>query len=424
LLYAAPHQGRRMSKHLRINGTRLNERLMEMAQIGGTPKGGVCRVALSDEDKTGRDLFVQWCQAAGCKVRVDQIGNVFARRPGREPALPPILTGSHLDSQPTGGKYDGVFGVLAALEVIETLNDEHVETRHPIEIVSWTNEEGARFAPGLTGSGVYAGEFDLQQMLLLRDKNGYSLGEELQRIGYAGQAKPGEQTFQAAVEIHIEQGPVLESEGITIGVVSGIQGMRWYDLVFSGQEAHAGTTPMENRRDPTAAAVQVMQRIYALNAKYAPHGRATFGDFTVKPGSRNTVPGQLTISLDYRHPDAAVLEEVDRNIRSIMEIDCQAYNIEGCVDEIWQMPPVTFAPQVVTAVKKSADQLGYRSKEMISGAGHDAMYLSQITPTGMIFVPCRDGLSHNELEFTEPADLTAGGNVLLHTILDLANLPQ
>ena len=410
-----------MKDTLRINGERLLTRLMAMAQIGSTPKGGVCRVTLSDEDKAGRDLFAEWCQAAGCSVRVDQIGNIFARRSGLEDHLPPILTGSHLDSQPTGGKYDGVYGVIAALEVIETLNDEDVETQHPIEIVSWTNEEGARFAPGLTGSGVFAGEFDLEHILSLSDKEGLTLGEELQRIGYAGDIKPGEQTFAAAIEIHIEQGPILEAEGKTIGVVSGIQGMRWYNLVFIGQEAHAGTTPMDRRRDPAAGAATVMQQIYALNAKHAPDGRTTFGNFTVEPGAINTVPGKLIISLDYRHPDSAVLDEVDRDIRSIMESECYALGIEGRVDEIWHMPPVSFAQRCINSVQKAADTLGYSSQEMISGAGHDAMYLSRITPTGMIFVPCKDGLSHNELEHTEPEDLIMGGNVLLHTIMDLAN---
>jgi len=410
-----------MRDTLHINGERLLARLAEMANIGATAKGGVCRVALSDEDKAGRDLFIEWCQAANCVVTVDQIGNIFARRSGSDDDLLPVLTGSHLDSQPTGGKYDGVYGVLAALEVIETLNDAGIETQHPVEIVSWTNEEGARFAPGLIGSGVFAGEFELEHTLAITDKNGYTIGEELQRIGYAGQAQVGERRFSTAIEIHIEQGPVLESEGKTIGIVHGIQGMRWYDLVFTGQEAHAGTTPMDRRRDPVAGVSRVMQRIYALNEVYAPHGRVTFGDFKVEPGSRNTVPGRLTVTLDFRHPDSIVLDAVDREIRSIMTAECLALGIEGRVEEIWYMPPVTFAPQCITAVQNAAILLGCSSKVMISGAGHDAMYLSSVIPTGMIFVPCKDGLSHNELEHAEPMDLIAGGNVLLHTIQGLAN---
>jgi N-carbamoyl-L-amino-acid hydrolase len=304
-----------MNKDLQINGNRLLKRITDMAQIGATKKGGVCRVALSDEDKVGRDLFIDWCRAADCEITVDQIGNIFARRGGSNSDLPVVLAGSHLDSQPTGGKFDGAYGVLAALEVVDTLNDLDLTTTHPVEIVSWTNEEGARFAPGLTGSGVYAGVFDLEETYASTDKNGLTLGEELQRIGYAGESSPGGRSIKAALEIHIVQGPILEAEGIQIGVVTGVQGMRWYDLVFEGQEAHAGTTPMERRKDPVAAAINVLEKIYRLNENYAPEGRTTFGDFTVKPGSRNTVPGQLTATLDYRHPDERVLSNVDQEIR-------------------------------------------------------------------------------------------------------------
>jgi N-carbamoyl-L-amino-acid hydrolase len=410
-----------MNQDLQINGERLLQRLTDMAQLGATAKGGVCRVALSDEDKAGRDLFVEWCQAAGCTVTVDQIGNIFARKDGTRGDLPAVLAGSHLDSQPTGGKYDGVYGVLAALEAIETMNDKEISTTHPVEIVSWTNEEGARFAPGLAGSGVYAGAFDLEYTLSRSDKSGLTLGEELRRIGYAGEAIAGGRPLKAALEIHIEQGPILEAEGITIGVVRGIQGMRWYDLIFAGQEAHAGTTPMERRKDPVAAVIKVLQRIYTLNEKNAPYGRATFGDFTVEPGSRNTVPGRLTVSLDYRHPEETVLDEVDQELRTIMEAECRVAGVEGQVEELWHMPPVSFAAECILAVQSAADKLGYSSKEMISGAGHDAMYLAQVTPTGMIFVPCEDGLSHNELENAQPEDLIAGANVLLHAILELAN---
>lgn len=410
-----------MSKDLHINGERLLNRLAKMAQIGATPKGGVCRVALTDEDKAGRDLFIKWCQEASCIVTIDQIGNIFAKRDGSKNDLPAIMAGSHLDSQPTGGRYDGVYGVLAALEVIETLNDKDLTTTHPVEIVSWTNEEGARFAPGLTGSGVFVGEFDLEQAQSITDKNGLVFGEELQRIGYAGSSQVGGKPVEAAIEIHIEQGPILEAEGITIGVVRGIQGMRWYDLIFEGQEAHAGTTPMDRRQDPVSVAVKVIDRIYQLNEKHAPDGRATFGDFRVKPGSRNTVPGLLIVTLDYRHPESNVLDGVDREIRAIFESECQAAGIEGQVEEIWHIPPISFAPECISAVRRAADKLGYSSKEMISGAGHDAMYLAQIMPTGMIFVPCENGLSHNELENAQPQDLVAGGNVLLHAILELAN---
>lgn len=413
-----------MKTHLQVNAERLQRRLADMAKIGATPKGGVCRVALTDEDKVGRDLFVEWCREANCRIEIDQIGNIFARRDGQENNLPVVLAGSHLDSQPTGGKYDGVYGVLAALEVIETLNDAHLSTIHPVEIVSWTNEEGARFAPGLSGSGVFTGAFDLEFALTRTDKEGLTLGEELQRIGYAGHSPSHQKSIKAALEIHIEQGPILEEQGVTIGIVTGIQGMRWYDLIFKGQEAHAGTTPMENRHDPVLAAVSVIQRIYQLNRAYAPFGRATFGDFRVNPGARNTVPGMLMVTLDYRHPDTAVLDLVDREIRTIIAEECQLAGVSGDLEEIWQMPPIIFSPECIAAVREAAVICGYRTLEMTSGAGHDSMYLAQITPTGMIFVPCEGGLSHNELENVKPGDLVAGANVLLHAVLALANPSQ
>ena len=406
---------------IRINGERLLKRLMEMAQIGVTPKGGVCRVALTDEDKAGRDLFVKWCRDAGCTITIDQVGNIFARRSGKDDGLAPVLAGSHLDSQPTGGKYDGVYGVLAALEAIETLNDAGHTTLHPLEIVSWTNEEGARFAPGLTGSGTYASVFTLEYALSVKDKAGLTIGEELQRIGYAGEAPVAGRSFRAAFEAHIEQGPILEAEGVTIGVVTGVQGMRWYDIIFTGQEAHAGTTPMDSRRDPVRGAIQVMQRIYTLAASASPEARATFGDLNVEPGSRNTVPGRLTVTLDFRHPDADVLDDLDREIRSLLTHECENFGLVGDLQGIWYMPPVSFAEECIEAVRAATDYLGYPAMEMVSGAGHDAMNLTQIAPTGMIFVPCENGLSHNELEYAEPEDLIAGGNVLLHAILALAD---
>ena len=378
-------------------------------------------MTLTDDDKAGRDLFVQWCQSARCDVTVDQVGNIFARRAGKDEDLAPVLAGSHLDSQPTGGKYDGAYGVLAALETIETLNDEGLSTLRPVEIVSWTNEEGARFAPGLTGSGAFTGVFDLEYALSREDKEGHTVGEELQRIGYAGEAPVGDRPIKAVLEAHIEQGPILEAEGKTIGIVTGVQGMRWYDIIFRGQEAHAGTTPMDTRQDPVRGAIQVMQRIYTLAAGASPEARATFGDLIVEPGSRNTVPGRLTVTLDLRHPDADVLDDLDREIQSSLTHDCEKFGLVGDLQEIWYMPPVSFATECIEAISAAADKLGNPNMEMVSGAGHDAMNLAQIAPTGMIFVPCENGLSHNELEHAEPEDLIAGGNVLLHAILALAD---
>jgi N-carbamoyl-L-amino-acid hydrolase len=410
-----------MKQRLQINGERLLERIEEMAQIGATDKGGVCRVALSEEDKAGRELFIDWCRAADCSITIDQIGNIFARRKGSNNDEPAVLAGSHLDSQPTGGKFDGAYGVLAALEVVETLNDQDLATTHPVEIVSWTNEEGARFPQSLTGSGVFSGVFDLEYALSREDKDEITLGNALQQIGYNGEEAVGGRLFKAALEIHIEQGPILEAESITIGVVNGVQGIRWEDLVFEGQEAHAGTTPMDGRRDPVKAAIKVIERIYQLVDHHAPRGRVTFGDFKVEPASRNTVPSKLTVTLDYRHPEEIVLDEVKQGVRLIMESECRAAGIEGRVEGVLTMQPARFDPECIKAVQKSADKLGYSSMEMISGAGHDAMYLVQIAPTGMIFIPCENGLSHNELENADPDDLIAGANVLLHTILELAN---
>jgi N-carbamoyl-L-amino-acid hydrolase len=406
---------------IRINGGRLWDRLMEMAQIGATPKGGVCRVALTDEDKAGRDLFIKWCRQAGCTITVDQMGNIFAKRVGTQKNLPPVVVGSHLDSQPTGGKFDGAYGVMAALEVIETLNDHNIHTKSPLEIVSWTNEEGARFAPAMIGSGVFASVFDLEFGLSRADKAEQSIGEELQRIGYAGSAPVGGRPIKAAFEAHIEQGPILEAESKTIGVVTGVQGLRWYDLIIEGAETHAGPTPMSYRRDPVSGALPILRRIYDLATQHAPHGRATIGDIRATPGVRNTVPGRLVITVDLRHPDPAVLDSMDRAFRENVRVECDSADLEGRVEEIWHMPPVSFAPECVEAVRKAAAKIGVSSMDIVSGAGHDALYLSRVAPTGMIFVPCEGGLSHNELESARREDLIAGCNVLLHAVLDAAN---
>lgn len=405
----------------RINGERLLFRLKEMAQIGATPKGGVSRVALTDEDKAGRDLFVKWCREAGCTVTVDQIGNIFARRAGIHDDLPSVIACSHLDSQPTGGRFDGVYGVLAGLEVIETMNDLGILTKHPLEVVSWTSEEGARFAPAMIGSGVFAGVFDLDYALSRADKNGFTLGQELKRIGYAGGEPVGGRPVRAAFELHIEQGPILEAEKKTIGVVSGIQGLRWYDLNIQGQEAHAGPTPMGHRRDPVVGLSRVLQSAYILAEEYAPHARLTFGDIKVEPGSRNTVPGRVTLKIDLRHPDPLVLDEMDQGLKTIVDDQCHTARLAGKLEEIWYMPPVSFATECITAIKNAIEWLDLPVMDIVSGAGHDALYLSKVTPTGMIFIPCRGGLSHNEREYASPEDLVSGGNVLLQAVLKIAD---
>lgn len=407
---------------LRVNGDRLWDRLMAMARIGATAKGGVCRVTLTDEDKDGRDLFIHWCEEAGCSITVDQMGNIFARRAGAVDHLDPVLVGSHLDSQPTGGKFDGAYGVLAGLEVIETLNDYHIVTSAPLELVSWTNEEGARFAPAMIGSGVFAGVFDLDYALSIKDKSDLSIGAELERIGYAGAAKVGGRFFKAALELHIEQGPILENEGKIIGIVSGVQGTRWYDVVIAGKEAHAGPTPMSHRRDPVKGLLSILERIYRLAEQYAPHGRATIGDIKAEPGVINTVPGRLTVKVDLRHPDAAALEAMHQALRMIVKEACEAAGLSGQVHDIWHSPPVRFDPGCIESVRKAAETVGLPAMEIVSGAGHDAVYVARVAPTSMIFIPCEGGLSHNELENAKESDVIAGANVLLHAVLDQAGV--
>ena len=407
-------------KELRINGDRLWQRLMTMAQIGATAKGGVCRVALTDEDKAGRDLFVEWCEAADCTVTVDQMGSIFARREGCSGNQPAVMAGSHLDSQPTGGKYDGVYGVLAALEVVETLNDHQIETDLPIDIVSWTNEEGARFAPAMTAAGVFCGEFSLENALAIQDRDGITIGEELQRIGYAGTAPVGERPFKATFEIHIEQGPILEAEGKSVGIVTGVQAMRWYNITIAGKETHAGTTPMDRRFDPVQAALPMWTQVYDLAVEHAPDARVTIGEIHAAPASINTVPGSLFFTLDMRHPSEEILQAMDSALYQIAEEESSRSGLPIDVQGIWHSPAVRFDPSCIDSVRRAVEITDVSAMEIVSGAGHDAVYVSRVAPTSMIFVPCKDGLSHNELESAKKEDLIDGCNVLLHAVLDQA----
>ena len=407
-------------KNLRINGERLWDRLMTMAQIGATPKGGVCRVALTDEDKVGRDLFIEWCEAAGCTITIDQMGSIFARRPGRNNELPAVMAGSHLDSQPTGGKYDGVYGVLAALELVETLNDHNIETEVPIDIVSWTNEEGARFAPAMLAAGVFCGEFSLEFGHTRTDRDGLTVGDELQRIGYDGAAAVGDRPFKATFEIHIEQGPILEAEGKSVGVVTGVQAMRWYNITIAGKETHAGTTPMDRRLDPVQAALPMWTQVFDLAVEHGPDARVTIGEIHASPASINTVPGALHFTLDMRHPSEEILLAMDQAVYQIAEEESSRSGRPIAVDGIWHSPAVNFDESCIESVRKAVDRTGVQAMEIVSGAGHDAVYISRVAPTAMIFVPCADGLSHNELESAEKGDLIDGCNVLLHAVLDQA----
>jgi len=404
-------------RNIRINGERLWASLMAMAEIGPTEKGGSCRLALTDLDRQARDLFVEWCEEAGCTVSVDAMGNIFARRPGRDPDLAPVATGSHLDTQPTGGKFDGVFGVLAGLEVIRTLNDHDYDTDAPIEISVWTNEEGSRFPPAMIGSGVFAGVFDLEYGHSRADLDGATIGGELQRIGYAGAAPCGDHPFRAFFETHIEQGPILEAENKTIGVVMGAQGQRWYEVTVRGAEAHAGTTPMNRRRDALVGAARLVERVNGIALDHAPDAVSTVGLMQVSPNSRNTIPGEVFFSIDLRHPSDAMLKAMDEEIRAACQVIAADMDLECVIEEIWHTPALTFDPDCVDAVREAAAEAGYPSRDIVSGAGHDACYISRVAPTGMVFVPCADGISHNEIESATPEDLAAGCNVLLQAML-------
>ena len=404
---------------LRIDGARLWDSLMQLAQIGATDKGGVCRLALTELDRKARDLVIAWAKEIGCSVRIDAIGNIFTRRAGLHDDLPPVMTGSHIDTQPTGGKFDGNYGVLAGLEVLRTLADANVRTLAPLEVAVWTNEEGSRFVPVMMGSGVFAGAFTLEHALEQRDREGISVRDALASIGYAGEnGKP--HAVGAYFEAHIEQGPVLEAHDTTIGVVQGALGQRWYDVTVHGMEAHAGPTPMELRRDALLVAADLIHAVNRIALDYAPHGRGTVGWLDVHPNSRNVIPGRVTLTVDLRAADDTSLTEMDAALRAACAAAGKQTGISIDVEQVVYFPPQPFAAELVAAVQQGADTLGFSSMNVISGAGHDAVYLARVAPAAMIFVPCKDGISHNEIEDARADHLEAGCNVLLQAMLNAA----
>ncbi len=407
---------------VRINGERLWGSLMELAKIGATPKGGVCRLTLTDLDKQGRDLVLGWAREAGMTVTIDKIGNGFMRRSGRNNALAPIVTGSHIDTQPTGGKFDGNYGVLAGLEVVRTLNDLGLETEAPIEVAFWTNEEGSRFVPVMMGSGVFAKAFTLEHAYAATDTEGKSVKGELERIGYIGTQEPGDHPIGAYFETHIEQGPVLEDNDTTIGVVSGVLGIRWFDCTVTGMEAHAGPTPMALRKDAMLAATSIMQDVVAAAHRHPPHGRGTVGMVQVFPNSRNVIPGRVKFSIDLRNSTDALVDQMADEVKAFAAKVAQAQGVDVKIELVSSYPAQVFHPECVDAVGRAAARLGYSNMPTVSGAGHDAVYMAKLAPSGMIFIPCKDGISHNEIESAQPEHLTAGCNVLLHAMLERAGV--
>ncbi len=404
------------SSNLTINPQRLWDSLMETAQFGGTPKGGIKRLTLSDEDKRVRDWFKTECEKLGCIVQVDEVGNMFATRPGKRSDVFPIAMGSHLDTQPTGGKFDGVLGVLGALEVLRTLHDMGYESNAPLMIVNWTNEEGSRFAPAMLCSGVYAGVFTPDFAYGREDRQGIKLGDELVRIGYKGGHKAGAIKFSAMFELHIEQGPILEAEEKVIGVVTGVQGMRWYEVTVRGQESHTGATPMGLRKNALLGAARMIEAIHQVGMAHLP-GVASVGLIENRPNSRNVVPGEVFFTIDLRHPDEKILDKMEVAYQSALPAIATELNLEFEEKRIWNSPAVKFAPELIQCVAEGAKQAGYSSREMASGAGHDAAYINRVAPTTMIFVPCLGGISHNEAESTTLDECGAGTQVLLNAVL-------
>ena len=408
----------------RIDGKRLWASLMDMAKIGATPKGGVRRLALSDVDRQGRDRFRALCEAAGLTVRVDAFGNMFARRAGRDPSRPPVLFGSHLDSQPSGGKFDGALGVMAGLEVMRSLDDLGLVTEAPLELVNWTDEEGSRFGRSLMGSGVWAGVYPAAMTEALTDTDGVTVGASLDAIGYRGDAPAKPFPADAYFELHIEQGPILEAEDRMIGIVTGAQAQVWYDVTVTGQDAHAGTTPPAARRDALVAAARMIDLVDRMMRARGSDGRGTVGELHVSPNSRNVISGEVRFSAEFRHPDDAELDRLDAQFPREVGFIARDSNVTVAVERLFKVAAQPFDPACVALVREAAAANGFTSRDIVSGAGHDAVYVARHVPTAMIFTPCLDGLSHNEAESITEAQAGAGAQVLLSAVLARANRPR
>ncbi len=409
-------------ENLKINGDRLWDSLMDMAKIGPGIAGGNNRQTLTDEDAEGRALFQSWCEAAGMTMGVDTMGNMFATREGTDPDALPVYVGSHLDTQPTGGKYDGVLGVLAGLEVIRTMNDLDLKTKHPIVVTNWTNEEGTRFAPAMLASGVFANMHTQDWAYDREDAEGKKFGDELKRIGWVGDEEVGARKMHAFFELHIEQGPILEAENKDIGVVTHGQGLSWTQVTITGKESHTGSTPMPMRKNAGLAMSKVLQLVDEIAWSHKPDAVGAAGHIDVFPNSRNVIPGKVVFTVDFRSPNLAVIEDMENRLKSGAKEICDEMGMQVEFEKVGGFDPVEFDEACVTAVRNAAERLGYSHRNLISGAGHDACWINRVAPTAMVMCPCVDGLSHNEAEEISKEWATAGADVLMHAVIETAEI--
>ena len=411
-----------INSNMKINGDRLWDSLMEMAKIGPGVAGGNNRQTLTDDDAKGRALFQSWCEAAGCSMGLDQMGTMFARREGTDPDALPVYVGSHLDTQPTGGKYDGVLGVLAGLEIVRMLNDLNIKTKHPIVVVNFTNEEGTRFAPPMVASGVFAGVHTLEWAYDRTDADGCKLGDELQRVGYVGDEIVGDRKMHAFYELHIEQGPILEVENKDIGVVTHGQGLNWLQVTLTGRESHTGSTPMPMRVNAGLGMAKITQLVDEIALGHAPHAVGAVGHCDVYPNSRNIIPGKAVFTIDFRHPDKSVIEAMEVELREAAAKVVDEIGLKMEIEQVGGFDPVEFDKGCVEKVRAAAERLGYSHQNIVSGAGHDACWINRVAPTCMVMCPCVDGLSHNEAEEITQDWSTAGANVLFHAVVETAEI--
>lgn len=409
-----------MNDNIYINSKRLQKWIRDFAKIGGTPKGGVHRLTLTDLDKQARDLFVELAEEAGCSIKIDSMGNIFARRSGEDNTLNPILIGSHIDSQPLGGKYDGIYGVLAALEVIYSLNDHKIKTDRPIDVVSWTNEEGARFAPAMIGSAIFSRLMPVNEGWACKDASGKTIKDELTKIGYAGKDNFSQYKIHASLELHIEQGPILENNNELIGIVTGAVGQKWYDIEFTGVASHAGTTPMEVRQDALLGLAEAVIRVNQIGKEEMPEGRATVGMVKTIPNSRNVISNKACLSVEFRHPSERGLDRMNQKLSVKIKEIAEELNLKYSINQILSFPPIHFSDTCIETVRQVTHHLKYSCREIVSSAGHDSCNISKIAPTSMIFIPCIKGISHNEEEEIKPEWMSAGANVLLNSVIKLA----